>query len=876
MENYFILLELPFDLPESDTNKISEAISKKQAQWSRDQSNPVKKAKASEYLAALEDIKKVMLDPTARKQEAAKAKQIKASKAKELEAKLSLYRAKGDELSEKDLKRLVKVFGAFGFTADEIKKKFGSGNKKQDKIDPSEVLDKTQARNVQNFMQQLDMKEKTLYDFLSLAPTASWNQLCEAADSMKKKILAKGDKTGRDNAVQSLCGLCVVIFKDVASKKKYDNYVNLTKYRAVNEAVDELALSNQKRIEPKMKESLIDIAVRQYHVSVSDASVYINHYCEYMGYALPENKIVCGLCGTENPAGTTNCVKCGKPLIIPCPACSAENNNSAKVCAKCGFDLTKMDKAVELLRQAKQKYSEKALEEAERLVKEAKAYWPNHADVLSLEKTIQDERKQAADTIAAIMKDIQDKKMYAAQTKIDQAKANGFSIDPSVASKVTAVLKEVESQLAIMRNASGDEAFTIAMKLTELIADSDELNQSLLQSYTFNGGMSNGQPISKVLQALLKNITKINGCEKQMIEILLATSDNQALFENILSVFMTALREPSQLEQLCVKYVEVTESLTDRQLNRFEQLLLETPGAAPIATRLCARKIASAKNPENEFWRFYDNQRSRILANSGFAIEPMILACINNVDAKIREDVAIDILRKINASVINDGETIMVLTNAVNDCSVKELSKMDSAFLQRVCQIRAKVDKSGLEKIKAVFIGEMLTANNAQRKRPVNLSGELAQTGISLKSVEKSDYEAYIKNYFDEYFVLLQASEDVPALMRIFYHGRYFSNFIDDYISVLKKKAKKETERWKRILGWTCVYLVTAERSDQAAEELYKPIVRYLRSLDEDGLLDVRQAVIKDIPSSRCDYLFDEVRRKEGLAEKLGGFFHKK
>lgn len=378
---------------------------------------------ASEYLAALEDIKKVMLDPTARKQEAAKAKQIKASKAKELEAKLSLYRAKGDELSEKDLKRLVKVFGAFGFTADEIKKKFGSGNKKQDKIDPSEVLDKTQARNVQNFMQQLDMKEKTLYDFLSLAPTASWNQLCEAADSMKKKILAKGDKTGRDNAVQSLCGLCVVIFKDVASKKKYDNYVNLTKYRAVNEAVDELALSNQKRIEPKMKESLIDIAVRQYHVSVSDASVYINHYCEYMGYALPENKIVCGLCGTENPAGTTNCVKCGKPLIIPCPACSAENNNSAKVCAKCGFDLTKMDKAVELLHQAKQKYSEKALEEAERLVKEAKAYWPNHADVLSLEKTIQDERKQAADTIAAIMKDIQDKKMYAAQTKIDQAKA---------------------------------------------------------------------------------------------------------------------------------------------------------------------------------------------------------------------------------------------------------------------------------------------------------------------------------------------------------------------------------------------------------------------------------------------------------------------
>lgn len=146
--------------------------------------------------------------------------------------------------------------------------------------------------------------------------------------------------------------------------EKSDEYIRLYQIERIVYDVDE----------PKMKESLIDIAVRQYHVSVSDASVYINHYCEYMGYALPENKIVCGLCGTENPAGTTNCVKCGKPLIIPCPACSAENNNSAKVCAKCGFDLTKMDKAVELLRQAKQKYSEKALEEAERLVKEAKAY----------------------------------------------------------------------------------------------------------------------------------------------------------------------------------------------------------------------------------------------------------------------------------------------------------------------------------------------------------------------------------------------------------------------------------------------------------------------------------------------------------------------
>lgn len=81
-----------------------------------------------------------MLDPAARKQEAQKQKQIKDSKEKELEAKLSLYRAKGDELSEKDLKQLGRVFGTFGFTAEEIKKKFGTGGKKRKEIDRPKFL----------------------------------------------------------------------------------------------------------------------------------------------------------------------------------------------------------------------------------------------------------------------------------------------------------------------------------------------------------------------------------------------------------------------------------------------------------------------------------------------------------------------------------------------------------------------------------------------------------------------------------------------------------------------------------------------------------------------------------------------------------------
>ena len=481
MENLFILLELPFDPPENDMDKINAAISAKQNQWSKDMINPVKKAKASEYMAQLGEIKKVMSDAALRKKEAEKAKKIKQGKKKELEEKLKLYHTKGDTLSEKDLKQILRTFSQFGYTEAEIKKAFSKNKGKTETFDPSEVLSSSQANNVKNFLKQLDMEGKTLYDFLELLPSASCSELCEKADVKKKKILAKGTKTGRDNAEQSLCGLCAVIFKDPANKKKYDNYINLTKYASVNAAIDELALSNQKKIEPRMKESIIDIAVRDYHIGVSDASVYINNYCSYMGYTLHENKLICGLCKAENPMSATICVECGKPLVIICPSCQSENSNAAKTCARCGFDLVGMQRAVILLKEAKQKYVEKRLEEAEKLLKQAKGLWPNHEEILSFEKTISEEKARGVNAISEIMQLIQKKQLYTARTKIEQAKASGFEIDESISSDVNQTIKDVEKKIAKMRACSGGlSVYTvIALSLSDVITDSTDLNKSL-------------------------------------------------------------------------------------------------------------------------------------------------------------------------------------------------------------------------------------------------------------------------------------------------------------------------------------------------------------------------------------------------------------
>lgn len=411
-ESYFLLLELPFDPPESNTEKINDAIAKKRAQWSMEKNKPNNQGKAAQRnLEKLEDIKKVMLDPAARQREADKAKAKRNEMEKNLEDRLELYRAKGDELSPQELKMLSKQYGPFGFTEDEIKRGFAKKTRKQEKIDVSSVLGQSQAGQVERQMTALGIPEKTLYDFLNLSQNSSCSKLCACAKEKTNLYLAKGEKNAKGDSEQALCGLCMTIFKDESSKQKYDNYVNITRYYKCNGFIDEMAMSEQKRISPKVKDALVGKLVETYHIGISDAIDYLKNYCEYKGYALAEDKVVCGLCGAENVPGATSCVKCGKPLVITCPSCGSQNNNSAKVCAKCGFDLTQMEKATELLRQAKQKYAEKALSEAEKLLKEAKAFWPNHADILALEKTIQDERKQVAEIVAAIMKDIQEKRL---------------------------------------------------------------------------------------------------------------------------------------------------------------------------------------------------------------------------------------------------------------------------------------------------------------------------------------------------------------------------------------------------------------------------------------------------------------------------------
>ncbi len=484
MENYFILLELPFDPAENNPEKIKAAIAQKQSLWSKEKSHPKKGPKASEYLEQLSHIKEVMEDAQKREKEAAQAKSIRIEKEKELIDKLKMYKLKNNMISDKDIGRLLNVFGPYGFSKEDLKNEFAKlGDQEDQTIDPSDVLDSAHQLNLERYMDQLKMQDKTIYDFLAVNKQTSSAIMRKTAEEIKKEILNKANKTSKDNLKQELAGLCAVIFSDEKSKKKYDNYVALTKYGKVNGAIKELALGNEKKIETKMKEGLIDIAIRGYGISVGEASIYISNYCSYMGYTLSENSVICGLCGEESPSSSINCSKCHELLEITCPSCGVKNSNAAKACARCGFDLTTMEEALKLLKQAKSKYDQKDLIEAEGLLKKAKGFWPSHQEINNFEKKIETEKKHASELITGIMEEINNKRLYGARTKINQAKALGFKIDEAISHDVDKKLAHVEERLQFLRGVSGNEAFTVAMALSKLISDSDELTQSL-KGYT--------------------------------------------------------------------------------------------------------------------------------------------------------------------------------------------------------------------------------------------------------------------------------------------------------------------------------------------------------------------------------------------------------
>lgn len=111
-KNFYLLLELPVDPPETDPKKIEEAIKQKQAQWSRYRNHPTKGIEAKQNIGLIPEIKELMADPERRQQEAEEAQKILSQQEKkrfsEIDKHLKLLLSKGS-ISNEEITALAKL-----------------------------------------------------------------------------------------------------------------------------------------------------------------------------------------------------------------------------------------------------------------------------------------------------------------------------------------------------------------------------------------------------------------------------------------------------------------------------------------------------------------------------------------------------------------------------------------------------------------------------------------------------------------------------------------------------------------------------------------------------------------------------------------------
>ncbi len=324
-ENFYILLELSIDPPETDPETIESAITRKQSEWSRMRNHPTKGLQAQKYISMIPEIRRVMNDPDLREKEAAAAKDSnvkdKTDKIAEIDRHIDILMGKG-YISKEDIVRLAQVHEiaeneiqdririkkdekytridqqlslrmAKGYiTEEEINKLAKRHNFKPEDIKsrvynpmlkngktktPSapRQMDRSLEKSIRENLKIVD--KKSLYDFLSLHESTELEALQEAAIEKKKQLASAGKKDARVTAGNTLAGYCVTIFKNEETRIAYDISLAKSRLAELDSDIDVSGFNG------KIRNEYYEVLVRKamdFGMEKHEAERYIKDYCK--------------------------------------------------------------------------------------------------------------------------------------------------------------------------------------------------------------------------------------------------------------------------------------------------------------------------------------------------------------------------------------------------------------------------------------------------------------------------------------------------------------------------------------------------------------------------------------------------------------------
>jgi len=478
-ENFYILLELSTNPPETDAGKINAAIDRKQGEWSKLRNHPNKARQAQLYLGLLAEIKAVMNDPDKRHQEAKEAKTISDKREKEqfkkLDLAIGIISSKG-QITEEEVKNLA---GKFNMDEAVVKKriKVPIVTEKQ-KPKTAKRHDSSVENKIIDSLKIID--KKSLYEFLDLSPTSSPDTLTAGAVEKDKKLKMNSNKDAKNTASSELAGLCMTVFKNTEAKEMYDAGLAALNLKELDEAIDAAGLDGV--VDAEEFEMLM-IKARELRLAVDVAEEYICNYAFKKKWKVrtpTKSELTkmrqCGNCGVMNKADSRNCSGCGFPLETACPICKTVNPSTSANCSKCGFAVGNMPNAMPLLKEAREAQAVRDVKKTAELLRKALTVWPNHPEAQSMLSGIETKEKEIDQLARELNRLAGEKKYYAARNVLLKLKAqNDKHPGLAVAAKIEKGINDAEALVQKAGKAlQGDDALDFFSQAIQVCRDCRE------------------------------------------------------------------------------------------------------------------------------------------------------------------------------------------------------------------------------------------------------------------------------------------------------------------------------------------------------------------------------------------------------------------
>jgi TolA-binding protein len=329
-ENFYLLLELAVDPPETDLHQIETAIKKMQARWSLFRNHPTKATLAKKYIGLIPEIRRVMSAPELRNKEAEAAlaltrerdakkfaaidrhleirmskgyitkeeifklaelhgieetqirnriRQKQKEKIVQLDKHLNIRASKG-YVTEEDVAKLAKLLA---ISEEVVRKRVkvpirkGGGDPKGRAKPLDRAIEKVILANLKV------VGKKSLYAFLGASNGAPLEELQAKAKMVEAHYRQIARKDAATTASEVLAGQCLQIFKTEESRQSYDYSRARSKLTALNADIDVAGLDGE--IKPEYFEVLVKAAV-DYGMDSDEARVYIEDYCRQKNWAI--------------------------------------------------------------------------------------------------------------------------------------------------------------------------------------------------------------------------------------------------------------------------------------------------------------------------------------------------------------------------------------------------------------------------------------------------------------------------------------------------------------------------------------------------------------------------------------------------------------